>query len=271
MAYFTTSTQLKIYYEDYGDQGPPLILLHGLASSTHIWDTQYPELSESFRVFAMDFPGHGKSDSAERYSFSLLTEVLFEFIEHLQLEKTALAGLSVGCIVALSVAVQHPDKVSHLILEGPVGSYSRPHSLYHLLDEIVFRTFPILLLVAISLFGYDRTVHFIDTYGVKTDANFTLLESLQKEADRKAIRQLLMESANPPHLEKLPTAQVPTLIIRGENDPMPKRFCTYIQKYIGGPCELATIANVRHIVALEAPSEFNQLVRNFILKPDSGR
>lgn len=264
MPFFKAKNGLNIYYEQHGTHGEPVILLHGLGSSTQVWACQYPALSRHFQIYAFDFPGHGKSDWTTQYSFEMLTGILKDFHAFLGMPKIALVALSVGSIVALNYAATDPDAVSHLVLEGPVAGGAPVYHPYFLLDTLMFRALPFLPLLAMGLFGYEKTMHVIDTFGIKNDKNLVLIESLQQKADKRALRQLLIESALPPYLGKLENITAPLLVIRGKNDPMPRRFCTYIQNHVRGPKACILVEGVRHLVALEKPAVFNQRVIHFL-------
>jgi pimeloyl-ACP methyl ester carboxylesterase len=227
---------------------------------------QFEGLSQEFQLFALDFPGHGQSDWVKHYTFELYEEVLDEFIQLIAVEAVTLVALSLGCIVALSYVTKHPQSVSRLILEGPVGGGAPVYHPLFWLDALIFRLFPWILLWGFALFGYHKTMHFIDTYGVKSENNLNTLEALQHNADQKAARQLLVESITPPYLGQLDTIKTPILVIRGQNDPMPQRFCTYIERQTCSPYFYFLISEVRHIVALEKPASFNQIVRQFALQ-----
>lgn len=67
MSYFNND-DCQLHYEEYG-HGAPVLLVHGLGSSTRDWEYQIPELARYYRVIALDVRGHGRSDKPrERYS-----------------------------------------------------------------------------------------------------------------------------------------------------------------------------------------------------------
>ena len=107
-----------------GSRGRPwggewLILLHGLASQAHIWDLVAPLLIDSFRVIAIDQRGHGLSDKPNSsYDWATITADLDAILNALTAsrERVMLAGHSWGGNVAVQYAVDHPDRVSGLIL-----------------------------------------------------------------------------------------------------------------------------------------------------------
>lgn len=99
---------MRLHYLDWGGNGRPLILLHGLASSCRIWDFTAPLLAERFRVFAIDQRGHGLSDQPGSYTFAEVTGDLSAFIDKLGLERPVIAGHSWGAGVAVQFAADYP-------------------------------------------------------------------------------------------------------------------------------------------------------------------
>ncbi len=108
---------LNFHYRDWGGEGTPLVLLHGLASTSHIFDLVAPLLAAHFRVVAFDQRGHGESDKPESgYGFSEVDGDLFALLDALQFEQPILLGHSWGGNVVLQFAVEHPGRAAGLIL-----------------------------------------------------------------------------------------------------------------------------------------------------------
>ncbi len=98
------------HYRDWGGDGQPVVLLHGLASNCRIWDMVAPILAEDHRVVALDQRGHGESFAPdEGYDFATVVADLKGFIDLLGLELPIVVGHSWGGDVALEYAVAHPD------------------------------------------------------------------------------------------------------------------------------------------------------------------
>ena len=107
--YFATNG-INLHYRDWGGTGRPVVLLHGLASSCHIWDLVAPQLAEDFSVIAVDQRGHGLSDKPESgYDFASVGKDLLGIIEARNLERPVIVGHSWGADVALEFAVAYPD------------------------------------------------------------------------------------------------------------------------------------------------------------------
>lgn len=112
-----TLSGTKIYYEEYGT-GMPLLLLHGGFGSIHDFQQVILELSNHFRVIAVDSPGHGRSEQADTLSFQLMTSYFSKMIDLIQLDSLYIIGYSDGGIVALLLAAQRQDKVKKIIVSG---------------------------------------------------------------------------------------------------------------------------------------------------------
>lgn len=97
-------------------QGPPIVLLHGIAASLHIWEALIPPLaSAGFRLFAADLPGHGDSakfDGPRMYHARAVSALIGRWIDDLGLsEPPLLVGHSLGGYFSLIYALQHPDRL----------------------------------------------------------------------------------------------------------------------------------------------------------------
>lgn len=120
---------LPFHYRDWGGDGRPVLLLHGLASTCHIWDLVAPLLAEDFRVVAMDQRGHGQSAQVDDgYDFATVLGDAAAFIEHLGWERPIVVGHSWGADVALELAVAKPELAAGLIFVdgGAIDISNRP-------------------------------------------------------------------------------------------------------------------------------------------------
>jgi pimeloyl-ACP methyl ester carboxylesterase len=107
---------LSLYYEEHG-AGEPLVLLHGGIGASEMFAAILDELAETRRVIAVDLPGHGHTAAAGRpLRAELLADDVAALVEHLGLGRADLMGYSLGGMVALRTAIQHPDRVRRLVL-----------------------------------------------------------------------------------------------------------------------------------------------------------
>jgi pimeloyl-ACP methyl ester carboxylesterase len=109
----------KLYYEEYG-QGVPLIILSGggINRSVRDFDKCIPKLSSKFRVILPDSPGQGNSQQPDTLSYEILTNFFSLFIDSLHLDSVYVMGWSDGGIAALLLAERKPDKVKKVIAVG---------------------------------------------------------------------------------------------------------------------------------------------------------
>ena len=115
---FTVSLgELRFHYRDWGGAGQPIVLLHGLASTSHIWDLVAPILCSDFRVVALDQRGHGESDKPDSgYDFATVTEDLDRFVTRMGFPNPLIVGHSWGGDVALEYAVRKASSPLSLCL-----------------------------------------------------------------------------------------------------------------------------------------------------------
>jgi pimeloyl-ACP methyl ester carboxylesterase len=101
---------LQLHYRDWGGSGQQIILLHGLASTSHIWDIVGPMLAQHFAVVALDQRGHGESDKPDDgYDFASVISDLHGFIQHVGANRSIIVGHSWGGDVALEYGVKFPE------------------------------------------------------------------------------------------------------------------------------------------------------------------
>nr|MBN1229564.1 alpha/beta hydrolase [Anaerolineae bacterium] len=117
---------LRFHYRDWDGRGHPVILIHGLSSTSHIWDLAAPLIADEARVIALDLRGHGQSDKPEEgYDFATITGDVLGVMGLLQLTRPVLVGHSWGAHVALWASAHHPDRIAGLILvDGGVTELS---------------------------------------------------------------------------------------------------------------------------------------------------
>ena len=112
----------KIYYEEYGN-GVPLLLLQGGMGSIADFSLCIPELSKKFHVIAPDMPGQGRSQMADSMSYQLMADFISAFIDKVELDSAYIMGWSDGGNVALILASKRPDKIKKVLAAG--SNYKR--------------------------------------------------------------------------------------------------------------------------------------------------
>src|SRR5579859_6615458 len=114
---FVVAGDLTFHCLQWGEQGPPVIFVHGLTANAFCFQAFSDDLARDHRVFAYDLRGRGDSDKPEHgYSVPIHTTDLSRLIDALGLERPVLMGHSLGALISLYFAAHYPQKLSKLIL-----------------------------------------------------------------------------------------------------------------------------------------------------------
>ena len=114
----------RVHYRDEGRrQAPPIILLHGSNASLHTFEPWVTRLKDKFRVVTIDLPGHGLTGEVPTgdYSNEAMVAVVNELANKLGLDHFVIGGNSMGGSIALRYALDHPNKITGLVLINSSG------------------------------------------------------------------------------------------------------------------------------------------------------
>lgn len=116
-------SDIAIHYERSGG-GHPLLLLHGLGSSSEDWENQIPVLEQSYDLIVPDFRGHGATTKpAGPYSIEELASDMAGLIESLGVEKVIVVGISLGGMVGFQLAADRPHLVDRLVVVNALQAF----------------------------------------------------------------------------------------------------------------------------------------------------
>lgn len=128
---------VRLRYADYGGEGPPIVLLHGLGGLHLNWMRLAPALTRHGRVLVPDLPGFGGTAPLPAgTTMAGLGATLERFLEALAPGPVTLGGNSLGGTLSLLFAAQHPAKVASLLLFAPAV----PHAYFEPFDVRAFFT-----------------------------------------------------------------------------------------------------------------------------------
>lgn len=118
--FVSLSTGVRMEYAEQGlATGLPVIFVHGVTDSWRSFEQVLPLLSEGVHAFAISVRGHGESSRPDRgYRFSDMSADLLAFMNAVGLERAVIVGHSMGAMVAQRFAIDHPGRVSRLVLMG---------------------------------------------------------------------------------------------------------------------------------------------------------
>jgi esterase len=107
---------VELASDQFGEAGPPVVILHGLLGAARNWTTVGRELAGTHRVFALDLRNHGRSPWAASMSFDDMADDVGAFIEGRGLGAATLIGHSLGGKVAMRLALTRPELVQRLVV-----------------------------------------------------------------------------------------------------------------------------------------------------------
>ena len=108
---------IRIYYEIHGAGNQTFTMIRGLGSDLSAWSPQIPEFSKHFRTVVFDNRGAGRTDKPDGpYSIRQMAQDVNGLLQALNIQRTALLGISMGGMIAQEFAIAYQEKLSYLIL-----------------------------------------------------------------------------------------------------------------------------------------------------------
>jgi pimeloyl-ACP methyl ester carboxylesterase len=253
----------RIHYERSGS-GFPLIFLHAGIADARMWEPQVAAFAEHFDVVRPEERGFGKSElPAMRWS---AVADLLQIMDSLLLKPAHLVGCSMGASLAIDFALDHPERVSKLVLVGPGVSGANFGKKYPELWAEVKAADEVHDLVALNqaemklfLAGPRRPVEAIDKRlrDLFLDMNGTSINNDFDSAPHDEI--------DPPAAERLSEISAPTLVVIGDEDVAPIFDATELLMEKVRGARKVIIHNAAHLPNLEHPEQFNRVVLDFLL------
>lgn len=212
--------------------GFPLILLHGNGEDSTYFRHQIDFFSARYCVIALDTRGHGKSPRGSApFTIRQFALDLYEFMKAHAIERAHLLGFSDGGNIALTFALQHPEVIDHLILNGANLTPS----------------------------GVKTTVQLPIVLGYHMASLFA-----KKSVNAAKNAEMLGLMVNEPnfHPEELHSLTMPTLVIAGKRDMIKEKHTRLIAENLPNG-KLAILAG-DHFIANKNPTEFNRCTEQFL-------
>jgi len=128
---------LKLHFTRSGE-GPPVVLLHGLFGAGGNLGALARDLQDSFTVYSVDLPNHGRSGWLADADLSRLAHCLLAWMDGQSLDSAHFVGHSLGGKVAMQLALEHPPRVASLVVAdiAPVAYPAHHDSVFAALDAV---------------------------------------------------------------------------------------------------------------------------------------
>lgn len=228
-----------------------MLLLHGAGGSHLSWPPQIRRLTGQ-RIFALDLPGHGKSEGIGRQDITEYAKAVYEFMKTVRLSNVVVVGFSMGSAIALSLALTYRKRVLAL---GLIGSGAK------------------LRVSASTLENASNPSTFMPTVESVIDNSYS--SNVDPRVKEQAVQQMaetrqavfygdFLACDEFDVMERVSSIRVPTLLICGSQDRMtPPSRSEYLHEQIKGS-QLHIVEEAGHMVMIEKPDEVVGLLTEFV-------
>lgn len=245
-----------VHYEVFG-RGRPVLFLHGWLGSWRYWFPTMEVVAEHFRTYSFDFWGFGDSRRKQtQESIQAYSDQVIRFLDELGIDRVQLVGHSMGGMVALKTAINHPERITRVATVGAPIDGDSLSWLLKLTDRPIFAdAFARLPWLRRYLFRFflgetaDPAVHEVIDDSVKSSAN-TL---------RHAVSSMWRTDLRP-ELERL---RVPALIVHGGRDDIVRPNQADLFDKVAA-AEVVMLPRSRHFPFLDEAELFNEVLLRFL-------
>jgi 3-oxoadipate enol-lactonase/4-carboxymuconolactone decarboxylase len=239
------------YLFDGPPDGPVVLLANSLGTSMAMWEPQVAALSRYFRVLRYDHRGHGASPSAPGpYSIAALGSDVVELLDRLGIDQVSFVGLSLGGMVGMWLAVEHPSRIDRLVLcctapyLGPPQPWQERASSVRAAGTSSLRA---------VLFGRWFTAEFAAQHPEVLERVAVMLE----EADDDGYAWCCEVIGAMDQRQSMSRIVAPTLVLAGAEDPVaPPATAAELCTAIPG-ASLVVLGHAAHLANLEQAERFN--------------
>ena len=271
MPYARASDGIKLYYEQHGTTGTPLVLAYGIGGNTEMWDVNVPALAATHRLILWEPRGHARSDSPEdpaRVSFARWALDLKDVLDHLRLRRAHVGGLSLGAGIATRFTLRFPGRVRSLLVTNSSSASGLPLSPDHILMRAQS--------IKITL---EQGMDAMAEYAMQANPNVTerlKLDPAAREEFYEEYRRLspigyansLRALLAMDHITgDLPKIRVPVLLIGGDRDPSLVPMQTIHRKIRGS--KLVVLSPASHFANRDQPDAWNRAALDFLARVDN--
>lgn len=276
MPHATTNDGVKLYFEETGS-GTPIIFVHEFAGDCRSFEPQVRHFAQRYRVITFNARGYPPSDVPEAvaaYSQERAADDIAAVLDHLQIGRAHVVGLSMGAFATLHFGFRHAARALSLTVGG-CGYGAEPAQMETFRSETAVIAEYIRaqgMAVFSETYAYGPTRVQFANKDPRGHAEFKAM--LGEHSTLGSVNTQLGVQLTRPSLYDLTDAlralTVPTLLLSGDED-WPCLAPNIMMKQHIASAAMAVMPNCGHTINLEEPGEFNAIVGDFIGHVDSGR
>lgn len=267
---FAEMDGVRVHYQEAGpSEGPPMILIHGFASSTLVWSKVFLELAaRGFRVFAPDLLGYGYSSKPRDFDYTIGAQARMVdlLLEKLGLDPAIVVGSSYGGAIAATIALDYPERVARLVLVGAVtNNEPTRYLLMRLFGSPLIGDVLSPLLIGSRLLLKRRMKRVYDRHSWVLDDQ--RIEARHQPLRTAAVHRAILRTVRRWDADRIQRAahliKHPTLILWGDNDAeTPLRFGEQLHDAIRD-ARLIVFRECGHLPHEEFPQAFTEVIADF--------
>lgn len=261
MEYYETEKDIKIAYELTGNpQRNKMVLLHGLFLNSDCWKDQIPAFKDDFHILKIDYRGHGRSTKPEeRFTIRNYIDDLYKLLTHLDwTQDLYLVGHSLGGMIALSFAIEHPNYVKKI-----VAADAFCHVTQDAITDVMGR---------IAQYPLEDFAKGISVRGLRPYDEETALYLAKLVTDHMSKEDCLKATAASSGFficDAITMLDVPTLLIVGEGDITTPVWASYMLHEWLPNSKIIVIPDSGHLTINDHPGRVNELVKTFWEDPEN--
>jgi 3-oxoadipate enol-lactonase len=265
-----TDDRVRLYYEEHGRVGTPLVLAYGIGGNADMWDVNRDALAARHRLVLWEPRGHARSDSPEdpaRYSFQRWALDLKAVLDHLGIRKAHVGGLSLGAGIATRFALRFPSRARSLVVTNSSSAAGLPLSVENLVMRA--RSIEITLtkgMDAMAEFAMAANPNLSERLAIEPSAKAEFYEEYRRLSPigyANSLRALLAMDHITDQLSRL---RLPVLLIGGDRDPSLAPMKVMHRKVRGA--KLVVLSPASHFGNRDQPEAWNRTVLEFLARCD---
>lgn len=250
---------VKIAYEEIGE-GRPLVFLHCWTGNKAFFFEQVERFSSDYRCICLDFPGHGDSAETGEYSVESFGEITIGLLKKLDVRKAVFAGHSLGGMVCLYLALEHPDAVEGIILLDTTSH----------LSGFFFQRMTAFGAVAVGYFGFKPAKAVVAgvaaTHPLAGPRVRIITGRECSKVSNRAMVRTLNRARNFDVTDRLGEIKAPALIVVGTADVLADiRHAKLMAKGIPNSI-MAVVRGAGHMALFERPDVVNKAMEDFLYR-----